>query len=139
MENAPNIRSKMMAAVKNKNTAPEINVRKALYAKGMRYKLHNKKLPGNPDLVFAKYKAVIFINGCFWHKHNCRLVQIPQTNQEFWIDKLNKNAYRDEMNLAKLQEIGWRVKVIWLCVLKNKKTFSSAEQLDDIVQWIKQS
>jgi DNA mismatch endonuclease (patch repair protein) len=137
--NAPNIRSKMMAAVKNKNTAPEINVRKALFAKGMRYKLHNKKLPGNPDLVFAKHKAVIFINGCFWHMHNCRLMQIPQTNQQFWIDKLNKNAYRDEMNLAKLQEIGWRVKVIWLCELKNKKTFYSEEQVDETVRWIKES
>ena len=128
-----------MAAVKNKNTAPEINVRKALFAKGMRYKLHNKKLPGNPDLVFAKHKAVIFINGCFWHMHNCRLMQIPQTNQQFWIDKLNKNAYRDEMNLAKLQEIGWRVKVIWLCELKNKKTFYSEEQVDETVRWIKES
>lgn len=139
MKSATSLRSKIMAAVKSKNTAPELNVRKALYAKGLRYRLNNKKNPGNPDLVFHKYKAVIFINGCFWHKHNCHLFQIPKTNTEFWLNKLNQNASRDELNIAKLHAMKWRVKIIWLCTLKNKKTFFSEKQIDDIVQWIKQS
>jgi len=137
MKIAANARSKMMAAVKSKNTEPELNVRKALYARGLRYRLHNKKLPGNPDLVFPKYKAVIFINGCFWHHHGCRLSQIPKTNYEFWLKKLNENARRDELNIAKLQSLEWKVKIIWLCMLKNKKVFYSEKQVDEVIKWIK--
>lgn len=137
MENTRSQRSKMMAAVKSKNTAPEVNVRKALYAKGLRYRLHNKKLPGNPDLVFKKYKAVIFINGCFWHMHNCKFGQIPKTNKKFWLNKLSQNKKRDELNIAKLHEMKWRVKIIWLCMLKNKRTFISEKQIDDVIRWIK--
>jgi len=129
-------RSQIMSTVKNKNTAPEKNIRKALYSKGLRYKLQNKNLPGNPDLVFVKYNAVIFVNGCFWHKHDCRLASIPQTNGDFWLTKLSANVARDKKNIKKLKSMGWRIKVIWTCSLKNKM-FISDSQLNEIVKWIK--
>lgn len=130
-------RSRMMAAVKNKNTLPELNIRKALFAKGLRYRMHLKAFPGKPDLIFPKYKSVIFINGCFWHKHDCHLSKIPETNKEFWTHKLNENKQRDRKNIKEIQQMGWRVKTIWLCALKNKKAFADEEDLQEVVNWIK--
>jgi len=127
----------MMASVKSKNTAPELSVRKALFRKGLRYSLHNKSLPGSPDLVFPKYKAVIFIHGCFWHNHDCKHGKIPESNRDFWENKLRGNAVKDAGNIAELQSKGWRVKVIWSCSLKNKKEFPSQEAFDEVVDWLK--
>ena len=126
-----------MAAVKNKNTKPELNVRKALFAKGLRYRLHVKNLPGHPDLVFPKYKAVIFIHGCFWHNHDCKQGKLPTSNVRFWKEKLQNNAERDQRNIALLEAIGWRVKVIWGCTLNNKNQFSSRDCIIALVRWIK--
>ncbi len=131
------LRSKMMATVKNKNTAPEMSVRKALFAQGIRYRLHDKTLPGKPDLVFPKYKAVIFIHGCFWHNHDCKHGKLPSTNVDFWKQKLQGNALRDAADIAKLQAKGWRVRVIWSCSLKNKKEFASDKDVNDIVFWLR--
>lgn len=127
----------MMASIKSKNTAPELSVRKALFSRGFRYRLHNKDLPGSPDLVFPKYKAVIFIHGCFWHNHNCKHGKLPDTNREFWKKKLQHNAVRDSQNISELQMKGWRVRVIWSCALTNKKNLSSQEYLNEIINWLR--
>ncbi len=126
-----------MATIKNKNTKPEVNVRKALFAEGLRYRLHSNNLPGHPDLVFSKYKAVIFIHGCFWHYHDCKHGKLPTSNVAFWKEKLQGNARRDHKNIVKLKEMGWRVKIIWLCQLKDRKHLDSQDTLFEIVRWIK--
>lgn len=113
-------RSQMMSGIQAKNTKPEIMVRKALFAQGYRYKLHDKKLPGKPDLVLPKYQTVIFVHGCFWHKHNCHLFKWPSTRPDFWKEKLNGNAKRDQVVMQILRSNGWKVLVIWECALKGK-------------------
>ncbi|MEZ3549684.1 MAG: very short patch repair endonuclease [Muribaculaceae bacterium] len=114
-------RSRCMAAVKGKNTKPELMVRKFLFAKGLRYRLHGRKLPGHPDLVFPKFRAVVFVDGCFWHGHEgCRSFRLPSTNTEFWQKKINHNRARDVANSAVLRLMGWRVIRVWECDLRNK-------------------
>ena len=118
----PEQRSRNMAAVKNKNTAPEIIVRKTLHRLGYRFRLHRRDLPGNPDIVLPKYRAVIFVHGCFWHGHpGCSRASRPQTNAEFWNTKLDKNLRRDQEVQARLHALGWRVLVIWQCRTKDRE------------------
>jgi DNA mismatch endonuclease (patch repair protein) len=113
------IRSYNMSQIKGKNTKPEILVRKFLFAQGLRYKLHERKLPGKPDLVFPKYKAVIFIHGCFWHRHEgCRYFVVPKTRTEWWLEKINGNVKKDAESVFLLKEKGWRVLTVWECDLK---------------------
>lgn len=130
-------RSRVMQAVRSKNTSPEVNIRKALFSRGLRYVIHNKKLPGCPDIVFPKYKSVIFVHGCFWHGHDCKNGKLPQTNKEFWREKIKKNTERDKKNIFLLQNMGWKVKIIWSCELKNKKHFGSEKEIDEIIEWLK--
>ncbi|MBO9529583.1 MAG: DNA mismatch endonuclease Vsr [Acinetobacter oleivorans] len=109
-----------MRAVKSKNTAPEIVIRKLIHSQGYRYRLHDQTLHGNPDIVFRKKKKVIFIHGCFWHGHPCkRGSRIPASNQPYWIQKIEKNKTRDLLHAKLLQEAGWSILVIWECELKN--------------------
>ncbi|OPC66929.1 DNA mismatch endonuclease Vsr [Elizabethkingia miricola] len=116
------IRSYNMSRIKGKDTKPEILVRKFLFRKGLRYKLHDKKLPGKPDLVFPKYKKVIFVNGCFWHGHeNCKYFIVPKTRTDWWLNKINKNKEKDLENIKKLENEGWKVYVIWKCDLKKNQ------------------
>lgn len=111
-----------MRAVKSKNTAPEIIVRKLIYGLGYRYRLHGSHLPGQPDIVFSQRKKAIFIHGCFWHGHICkRGDRIPSTNSAYWISKIKKNKIRDNKTLTLLLEEGWSVLTIWECELKDKK------------------
>ncbi len=113
-------RSAMMAGIRGKNTKPEMTVRKALFAQGFRFRLHYKKLPGNPDIVLPKYQVAIFVHGCFWHMHsNCKLSRIPSSRPEFWLSKLKANASRDRQTTSQLLQLGWRVMVIWECHLKS--------------------
>lgn len=107
-----------MSHVKSKNTAPEIKLRSILHRNGFRFRINRKDLPGKPDIVLPKYKAVIFVHGCFWHGHDCKRGQRPQTNVEFWDKKINKNMERDKQDIIKLKELGWRVMVVWECDLK---------------------
>ena len=130
-------RSRNMAAVRNKHTAPEMHIRAVLLERGLRCTMHNANIPGRPDLVFNMYKAVIFIHGCFWHMHDCKLGKLPATNSQAWYEKLRSNAERDLYNTQKLHDAGWRVKIVWLCELKNKKTCVSAEQADALAAWIR--
>ena len=114
-------RSRMMSGIKGKDTKPELLVRKGLFSKGFRYRLHDKRLPGKPDLVFPKYNAVIFVHGCFWHGHGCILFKWPRTRKTFWRDKITGNRARDEKNVSALLSDGWRVLQIWECALKGAK------------------
>ncbi|ATB68105.1 very short patch repair endonuclease [Pseudomonas mosselii] len=109
-----------MSLVKGKNTAPEMLVRRLVHGAGFRYRLHDTKLPGKPDMVFPRKHKVIFINGCFWHRHEgCALTRTPKSNQEFWFAKFESNKTRDKVNLQKLYDEGWSVLVIWECELRD--------------------
>lgn len=120
----PEVRSYNMSRIKGKDTKPEMKVRKYLHAQGFRYNLHGKYkgqiLPGKPDLVLPKYKTVIFVHGCFWHVHEgCKYFSLPKTRTEWWKDKLYKNKARDEKHQRELEEMGWKVIVIWECEVKD--------------------
>lgn len=115
------IRSYNMSKIKGKDTKPEILVRKFLFTNGLRYRLHDKKLPGKPDIILSKYRTVVFIHGCFWHGHkDCKYFVIPKTRTEWWKDKINTNIFRDHKVNFELQQIGWNVLTIWECELKAK-------------------
>ena len=121
-------RSRMMASIRGVNTKPEMIVRRELHALGFRYRIHVRELSGRPDIVLAKFKAVVFVNGCFWHAHEgCELFKVPSTRTEFWREKLLANRRRDERNVFQLQEDGWRVATVWECSLNQDK--SAAEKL----------
>ena len=116
----PAERSRCMAAIHGKNTRPEMLVRRFLFAKGLRYRVNNSKLPGSPDIVFRKYKTVVFVDGCFWHGHkDCRYFRLPQSNNDFWRHKINLNIARDYRCDVELRLLGWRVIRIWECTLRN--------------------
>lgn len=115
-------RSRMMAGIRGKDTKPEMIVRRALHARGFRYRLHNRKLPGSPDLCFPRYRAVIFVHGCFWHGHNCATFKWPKTRADFWKTKINSNQARDIAAKKRLIELGWRVTTIWECDLRQNET-----------------
>ena len=113
-------RSAVMRAVKSENTTPELALRKALFALGFRYRLNVKALPGKPDLVFPKYKTVIFVHGCFWHGHNCkRGKRVPKSNTQYWKEKIARNKKRDAKNAAALRKLSWQVITLWECELKD--------------------
>lgn len=115
-----------MAAVKHKDTRPEIKVRAVLHKHGLRYRLHDKKLPGKPDLVFPKYRTVLFIHGCFWHGHpdeQCKLARIPKSNVKFWENKIQVNRQRDNKNIQLLQGLGWNIAVMWECEINSDSIF----------------
>src|SRR6478672_10099960 len=113
-------RSFNMSRIKSKNTKPEILVRKFLHVQGFRFKLHDKKLPGKPDIILPKYKTVIFVHGCFWHGHKgCKYFVVPKTRTEWWLDKINANIANDKKKQTKLESEGWKVINIWECQLKS--------------------
>lgn len=120
-------RSDVMRKITSKNTKPELRVRKYLFSKGYRYRLYRKDLPGTPDLVFPKYRMVLFVHGCFWHGHKCRIGsgnRKPKTNTKYWIEKIERNKKRDFINKNKLVKLGWQVIVIWECELDNEKVIT---------------
>jgi DNA mismatch endonuclease (patch repair protein) len=114
----PEKRSQMMSGIKGKNTRPEIIVRKALHLRGFRYRLHQKDLAGKPDLALRKYMTAIFVHGCFWHGHECRLFKWPKSNVDFWKNKIEGNCERDARQMTQLRDRGWRVIVVWECALR---------------------
>lgn len=130
------IRSRNMAAVRSKNTKPELLIRKGLHRRGFRFRLHNNKLPGKPDLIFPKYHAVIFVNGCFWHQHDCHLFKWPSTRKEFWKIKIEGNRARDFKTIKQLKSMGWRVLTIWECSLKGKTRLQENDLFSRVSNWI---
>jgi len=121
-----------MSQIKSKNTKPEMLVRKFLFSKGFRYRLHVKNLPGKPDIVLPKYKTIIFINGCFWHGHdNCKYFVIPKTRTEWWLNKINGNKQKDNENFLILSNSGWKIMIIFECQLKRDKFNNTLNKLLD--------
>lgn len=126
----PEQRSRCMSHVRGKDTKPEMIVRRFLFSKGLRYRVNARYLPGKPDMVFRKYKTVVFVDGCFWHGHDgCSLYRVPKSNVEFWQSKIARNKARDIVTDAKLRELGWRVIRIWECDLKPKVRENTLEGL----------
>lgn len=130
------VRSKNMAAIKGRNTRPEMVVRKALHKAGFRYRLHVSSLPGKPDLVFPRYRAVIFVQGCFWHQHQCAMFHWPKTRTEWWRQKISANRAHDEAVQDKLRELGWRVLLVWECALKGKNKLVVSQLTSEIAYWL---
>ncbi|HTA22652.1 MAG TPA: DNA mismatch endonuclease Vsr [Terriglobales bacterium] len=133
---SPERRSENMRRIRGKDTEPELIVRRALFAMGYRYRLHGAKLPGKPDLVFAKQRKVIFVHGCFWHNHTrpgCKIARLPKSNPDYWLDKLNKNVARDVLRRAELKKAGWKTLVIWEC-----QTRSIAAQMRRINRFLEE-
>ncbi len=123
-------RSEVMSKIRSKNTKPEMTLRKALFAKGYRYRINDKKIPGKPDIVFPKYKTVIFIHGCFWHGHeNCKIAHIPKSNIDFWKNKIEKNKERDQINYKRTILLGWKVIVVWECRISKKSIPDIIEEI----------
>ncbi len=114
-------RSEIMSKIRSQNTSPELKFRKALHNRGFRYLLHDKRLPGKPDIVMPKYKTAIQVRGCFWHSHSCKIGHIPKSNRSFWTSKFKRKKQRDTLNDKLLRKMGWKVVVVWECsLIKNK-------------------
>lgn len=129
------VRSHNMASIKNKDTKPEIMVRKFLFSKGFRFRVNVKSLPGKPDIVLKKYRTVIFVNGCFWHGHEgCKYFVIPQTRTEWWMEKIRKNKERDSEEREKLRNAGWNIIVVWECQLKPKQREATLSGIESLLQ-----
>lgn len=128
----PQTRSRMMSGIRNTDTKPELQIRRALHARGFRFRLHSGKLAGKPDIILPKYKTAVFIHGCFWHRHECYLFKWPATRQEFWREKLTQNATRDRRNIGALLDSGWKVAVIWECSVKGASPSALSALIDSI-------
>lgn len=126
-----------MRAIRSKDTKPEVALRRLLHARGFRYRLHVKTLPGKPDMVFPKYRAVIQIHGCFWHGHDCYLFKWPQSRRDFWETKINTNRSRDERANQALNEQGWRTLIVWECALKGRLRQPEQALADEIGAWLR--
>ena len=129
-------RSQVMALVKSKDSQPEMAIRRGLHALGFRYRLHDKTLPGKPDLVFPRYRSVIQINGCFWHGHSCYKCRIPASNKEYWLGKIARNRTRDQANLHALRSKGWRVLTIWECAINGREKIDLSEVFAMASEWL---
>lgn len=130
------VRSRMMSGIRGKDTKPEMIVRRGLHARGYRFRLHDKGLPGRPDLVFPKYRAVIFVHGCFWHGHDCHLFKWPKTREEFWRTKIQGNQVRDRLAVLRLRKLGWRVRTVWECELRKLASSETEEVMTAMARWI---
>lgn len=125
-----------MSRVRSKDTRPEMLLRKGLHARGLRFRLHRKDLPGCPDLVLPKYHAVIFAHGCFWHGHGCPMFKVPATNREFWVAKMERNRANDRATQDSLLRLGWRVMIVWECALKGRRRLPPGKAIDEMVRWL---
>lgn len=125
-------RSKIMGLVKGKNTKPEKKLRSALHSLGFRFRLHDKRLPGTPDIKLTRFKTVIFVNGCFWHGHSgCKYYTIPKSNNEYWVNKIDENITRDQKKYTQLKELGWNVIIVWTCQLNRNSLNSTVNYICD--------
>ncbi|MEQ8710810.1 MAG: very short patch repair endonuclease [Rhodospirillales bacterium] len=127
----------MMSGIRSKNTKPEMILRQGLHAAGFRFRLHDKALPGKPDIVFPRYRAVIMAQGCFWHGHDCHLFKIPATRSGFWREKISRNRQNDARTRTALSDAGWRLAEIWECSLKGKTRLPQDEVINICGRWLK--
>jgi DNA mismatch endonuclease (patch repair protein) len=129
-------RSRMMSGIKGKNTRPELVIRQRLHARGFRFRIHRRDLPGSPDIVLPKYQAAILINGCFWHGHQCRLFKWPRTRPDFWRTKIEGNIRRDRQKMSELHRMSWRVCVLWECEIKGAGEDCLNSLIDCVSEWL---
>lgn len=127
----------MMAGIRGKNTKPELVIRRSLFSRGFRFRLHVSKLPSKPDIVLPKYKAVVLVNGCFWHEHDCSLFKWPSTRLDFWKTKIESNKKHDIKSLAELKTRGWRILIVWECAIKGTGRWDKKLLIDSIAEWIR--
>jgi DNA mismatch endonuclease (patch repair protein) len=125
-----------MSRIHGADTKPEMLLRRGLHARGYRFRLHRRDLPGRPDLVFPRYRAALFVHGCFWHGHDCPLFKVPSTRTEFWTAKIAGNRIRDEKAVKSLSSQGWRVLVVWECTLRGPGRRRLEEVLDGVIDWL---
>ena len=128
-----------MSGIRGKDTRPEIVLRKGLHALGFRYRLHAKDIPGKPDIVFPKYRALVVVNGCFWHGHDCRYFKWPKSNLAFWQEKITLNQQRDIRHLRKQRDLGWRVLVVWECAVRRQEREHNSDLICLVAKWISES
>jgi len=133
----PATRSRMMAGIRGKNTKPEIAIRKALHARGFRFRIHSKNVPGRPDLVLPRFRAALFVHGCFWHGHDCELFRLPGTRQEFWSEKIESNRMRDTKVAELLDLAGWRALTIWECAFRGPRSIGFDATMERTIDWIR--
>jgi len=133
----PERRSRNMQAIRSANTKPEIKLRKLLFARGLRFRLHVNGLPGKPDIVFPKYRVAVFVHGCFWHGHECYLFKLPKTRTVFWATKIAQNRSRDRRGITALHQAGWRVLIVWECALKGRLSWNPVSLVDHVERWIR--
>jgi DNA mismatch endonuclease (patch repair protein) len=126
----------MMAGIRGKNTKPELLIRQGLHAQGLRFRLHCRDIPGQPDICFRSRNAVIFVHGCFWHAHECHLFKWPKTRPEFWQSKIAGNRSRDEATITRLHNEGWRVLTIWECALKGIHRHELSAVIAEAARWL---
>ncbi|MBY3030979.1 DNA mismatch endonuclease Vsr [Rhizobium leguminosarum] len=132
----PEVRSRMMSGIRSKNTKPELQIRRGLHAAGFRFRLHPKKLAGTPDLVLPKWRAVIFVHGCFWHGHHCHLFRWPSTRSGFWEAKITRNQQNDVKHLDELEVAGWRIAVVWECALRGRMKMPIEQAIEALGSWL---
>jgi DNA mismatch endonuclease (patch repair protein) len=125
-----------MSRIRGKNTKPELILRRGLHARGFRFRLHRRDLPGCPDMVFTRFRAAVFVHGCFWHGHDCSMFKLPETQTEFWRAKIQGNRQRDARVLEDLSALGWRTRVIWECALRAPGRRPVGQVLDEISNWL---
>ncbi len=134
---SPGVRSRMMAGIRGGDTKPELFLRKALHARGFRFRLRDPALPGKPDIVLPRYRAVIFVHGCFWHGHDCHLFKWPSTRPEFWRQKIARNRQVDARTRAALSEAGWRQAIVWECALKGRTRLAPEDIISVCSDWLR--
>lgn len=132
----PEVRSRMMAGIRGKDTAPEMTLRRGLHASGFRFRLHDRSLPGRPDMVFPRHRAVLFAHGCFWHGHDCHLFRLPSTRPDFWRSKIEANRKRDEAAEQALATLGWRRGEVWECAMKGRTALAPADVIRRCASWL---
>lgn len=134
---APEVRSRMMSGIRGTDTKPELVLRRGLHGLGFRFRLHDRSLPGTPDMVFPRYGAVLFAHGCFWHGHDCPLFRLPSTRTEFWSAKISRNRVVDATSEEALSRLGWRVGIVWECSLKGRGRRSLEEVIGGCATWLR--
>lgn len=131
------VRSRMMSGIRGKNTRPELALRHALHSLGFRYRINDRLLPGKPDIVLPRWRAAVFVHGCFWHGHDCGLYKVPATNPEFWLRKVEDNQGRDARAQTRLREMGWRVATVWECAMRGKEKRAPAKVAAVVSDWLR--